>query len=222
MNHNIVPVRNYDEFDTVFEGLEKADKLTYLFLLNCGGREDIGVRMAKLEAVHLGIKAVLMDANRPYHHKNLSGSENVIMINDEAFKKAEGRCPTAEEVEFLETFEWESGDEAEAPAKSEASDAEAAQKDNGDALYEKDEDQAGAQIGQRRLKKRKADRVERQRKFEEICDFISSESDALLQLRLCCQADNPHRLFALSAAQQRRQQGALALDFVAGKSVSRV
>lgn len=205
MNHNIVPVCNYDEFDTVFDGLEKADKLTYLFLLNCGGRDDISARITKLETVHPGIKAVLMDSNRPYHHKNISGSENVIMINDEAFKKSEGRCPTAEEVEFLETFEWESGDEAEAPAKSEASDADDAPKDNGDGLYEKDEDHAGAQIGKRRIKKRKAERAERQRKFEEVCIIISSKSHAVLQLRLCRETNNTHRLCALPTAEQRGQ-----------------
>lgn len=147
--------------------------------------------MQNIEEYHPKLKLVLLDAHRPFHFQNLNYSEKIIIINDDSFKKNESKWPTQEEIQFLENFEVSDEDGvSEEPSKisqkeliikeeneEEQKEPKSAQKDD---LFVDCEDDIDEKIGRKRNKKRKAEKIEKQKRFEEISDLMSPQNHEIL------------------------------------------
>lgn len=216
------PVSGYAEFDAAFKNLEKIDKLTFVFLVNCGGKVDLVERLGELEATHPKLKVVLLDAHRPLHHRNLGAPKKVIIVNDETLRGAKGKLPTVEEIEFLEKYESEpeDGPSREGPSKEGPSregpapegEGQAEKKDAKEGLFDREDEDVGEQIGKKRLRRKKAERAAQAKRFEELCGFKSRQNHALLQRGLHGPADVADDVPADAAAGEGGLQGAVAVD----------
>lgn len=160
--------------------------------------------MSTIDSIHPKMKVVLLDSHRPFHYQNLNYEEKIIILNDDSFKKREGKFPTKEEIEFLENCNF-SEDENH---QSEGVSKELSQK-NGSKMTENKKKEDGAEIvvleenlfvdfeedlaekiGKKRNKKKKIEKAERQKKVEEISILISSKNKQVLQRGFHWKTDN--------------------------------
>lgn len=195
INYSVYPVSGLNDFGRALKGLEKLENLTFVFLINCGGYVDLPERLKELEPQHPKLKAVLLDSRRPYHHANLNALKKVIIVNDDYFKRIEGKWPTTEEIDFLSKCENSDEEDPAAPEKKskeirkasadfseDHGNGRAAGGTDGNGLFDREEEDAPeVAIGRKRQRRKQAERERAAKRAEEISGLISSQNHAVLQ-----------------------------------------
>lgn len=234
INYSVHPVSGLNDFGRAFKALEKLENLTYVFLINCGGNVDLPERLRELEPQHPKLKAVLLDSRRPYHLSNLNERKKVIIVNDDYFKRIEGKWPTTEEIDFMHKFENNEEEDEAAPEKK-SKEIRKASADfsedngngraaggagNGDGLFDHEEEDAPeVAIGRKRQRRKQAEREKAAKRVEEIGGLSSRQNHAVLQRGFFGKADDEDGVHAVSAAEQGRREGAVAVGAGAVQSI---